>query len=359
MVTLLLVVTLVAAALGAIPGAAAGAAPPGPPALVPVMTANLYLGADVNPVLSAHTQAETLAAVAAAWQQVQATNFGARADAIARQIGEAQPMLVGLQEAVQYRTQTPGDGPLTPATTAAADHLTMLLDALNARGLHYAPVSIATGYDVELTGLFPTGLMDIRITQREVVLARTDLPSSLLRVTNPMGGQYAARITVPTAFPGVSISLPWAWASVDATVNGRALRFVTTHLDSVSPQAQVAQAQELLAGPAATALPLIVVGDFNSPADGTGSPTYGFLRDRGLHDVWTDAVLPRDGFTCCQDADLRNPTSKASQRIDVIWTRGPFNGLFPRVLGTTWFDRLPSGLWPSDHGFVAAALVLR
>ena len=175
-----------------------------------------------------------------------------------------------------------------------------------------------------------------------------------------MGGQsHGTGITAPTAFPGVSISLPWAWASVDATVNGRALRFVTTHLDPISPQAQVAQAQELLAGPAATELPLVVVGDFNSPADGSGSPTYALLRDSGLHDVWTDGGAPPRRCHVCQDADLRNPTSKLSQRIDVIWTRGPMVGLVPRVLGASWLDRLPSGLWPSDHAFVAALLVLR
>jgi len=57
---------------------------------------------------------------------------------------------------------------------------------------------------------------------------------------------------------------------------------------------QQAQAAELLAGAGATDLPLALVGDLNSPADGNGT-TYNTLRggQRTAHRR-VDQVWPRD-----------------------------------------------------------------
>src|SRR5262249_7304557 len=151
--------------------------------------------------------------------------------------------LVGLQEAAVWRTQVPSDFSSTPdATTVAADLTSLLVDDLATLGVPYTVVAVDTGYDVEAPGLFPFGFMDVRVTQHDVILARQE---SRLKVSNPQNGQYHARITIPTlAGP---VSLPWAWASVDASVGDHAFRFATTHLDSISGTAQVAQAQEFLA----------------------------------------------------------------------------------------------------------------
>jgi endonuclease/exonuclease/phosphatase family metal-dependent hydrolase len=75
-------------------------------------------------------------------------------------------------------------------------------------------------------------------------------------------------LTVPTVI-GVPVSLPWAWASVDATLSGRSFRFATTHLDPISGAAQQLQLNEFLAGPGSTTLPIVWVGDFNSDAEAT------------------------------------------------------------------------------------------
>jgi endonuclease/exonuclease/phosphatase family metal-dependent hydrolase len=328
---------------------------------ITVMTRNLYQGADLGPVIAAPTQNAFLLAVAAVLNQARATDLRGRMEAIAAEIDEARPDLVGLQEAVLWRTQSPADFSPTPnATNVDADLLKLLLDALAARGLKYDVVAAQDGFDVEAPGLFATGLMDVRLTQREVILARKSTP---MKLTNVQHGKYAARITIPTV--GGPVTLPWAWASVDVRFHGHAFRFATTHLDSISGGAQGAQANEFLAGPGDTPLPIVWVGDFNSDADGTpitGVPpataTYGSIIAAGFEDTWA-AKHPSDpGLTCCQDADLLNPTSTLTERIDLVLTRGDISVEEAARVGADPADRLPSGLWPSDHAGVVVSLEL-
>jgi hypothetical protein len=256
-----------------------------------VMTRNLSFGTDLGPILAATTEYDFVTAVAAAYSQAQATDFPGRAKAWADEIEHARPDLVGLQEAVLWRTQSPADFSSTPnATSVQADLVQLLLAELRARGLKYEVVFAQMGFDIEAPGLFPTGLVDVRLTQREVILARK---SGSLKLTNAQGGQYAAFLTIPTIV-GVPVSLPWAWASVDVTLSGRSFRFATTHLDPTVGAFQQAQAVEFLAGPGSTTLPLVWVGDFNSDAEATtitGVPsataTYGSIIAAGFSDSWT------------------------------------------------------------------------
>lgn len=327
------------------------------------MTRNLSFGTDLEPILAATNQFEFVTAVAAAYTQAQATDFPGRAKAWAAEIDHARPDLVGLQEAVLWRTQTPADFSPTPnAATVQADLVGLLLTELRSRGLKYEVVIAETGFDIEAPGLFPTGLVDVRLTQREVVLVRK---SAGLKLTNAQGGEYAAFLTIPTVI-GVPVSLPWAWASVDATLGGRSFRFATTHLDPISGDAQGAQAAEFLAGPGTTSMPIVWVGDFNSDADGTvitsvpsATATYGSIIAAGFSDTWK-AKHPSDpGFTCCQATDLRNPSSALTERDDLVLTRGPFHVEKASIVGNQPADRLPSGMWPSDHAGVVVTVDLK
>jgi hypothetical protein len=326
-----------------------------------VMTRNLYFGTDLGPVIASPTPSAFFANVAAALNQARATDFAGRAAAWAEEIERVQPHLVGLQEAVIWRTQSPADFSPTPnATTVEADFVKLLLGELQARGLKYEVAASAIGYDVEAPGLFAGGLMDVRLTQVEVILARK---VGGLKVSNPQGGQYNARVTIQTAVG--PISLPWAWASVDASLHGTAFRFATTHLDPNSGAAQQAQANEFLAGPGDSTLPLIWVGDFNSDAEGTsitGTPpatgTYGSIIAAGFEDAWSTKHPADPGFTCCHAADLLNPAPTLTTRIDLVLTRGPFDIEEASIVGEEPADRLPSGLWPSDHAGVAVTLQL-
>ena len=340
-----------------VPGAATARAAGGE---LTVMTRNLSFGTDLGPILAATNQLEFVTAVAAAYRQAQATDFPGRAKAWADEIDRARPDLVGLQEAVLWRTQTPADFSPTPnATTVQADLIGLLLAELRSRGLKYEVVIAQTGFDIEAPGLFATGFVDIRLTQREVILVRK---SAGLKLTNAQGGQYAAFLTIPTII-GVPVPLPWAWASVDATLGGHPFRFATTHLDPISGAAQQAQAAEFLAGPGATTMPIVWVGDFNSDADATvitGVPsataTYGSIIASGFSDTWK-AKHPADpGFTCCQATDLLNSTSTLTERDDLVLTRGRFHVAKASIVGDETTDRLVSGLWPSDHAGLVVTL---
>ena len=64
------------------------------------------------------------------------------------------------------------------------------------------------------------------------------------------------------------------------------------------------------------------------------------------------------GASCCQLNDLSNHQSELDRRIDVIFTSTEPNRVRKaRVLGDRVSDKTPNyGLWPSDHGSVAAEL---
>lgn len=326
-----------------------------------VVTQNLYLGTDIAPILEAAQVAPgTLPGVAGlAWLEVQATDFPERAEAIADEIAATMPHLVGLQEVSLWRTGpfqvTP---PFEPADSVAYDFLAILLDALEARGLAYEEVVSVENFDGELPAL-PPGQppLDVRLTDRDVILARTDLPAAGMKLSNAQADNYAAFLEVSTPFG--PLALLRGWTSVDVKIRGKGLRFVNTHLEvqALEPL-QAAQAAEMLAGPGSTSLPTLFVGDFNSAADGSDTATYGFLVGAGLVDAWSETRPGDPGYTCCQAADLMNPTSTLDQRIDVIFHRGGFTATGSDLLGEDEADMTASGLWPSDHAGVVATVVM-
>ena len=320
---------------------------------ITLMTWNIYQGANLSPIFSATTQPEFVAAVGAAYNRVQATNFTERANSIADEIQESLPDLIGLQEVILLRTQTPSDGPTTPATNVSFDFLQILIDNLAHRGLTYEPIIVQTSTDIEVPGLISTGIIDIRLTDRDVILARADRDFTL---SNLNGSQFAAKLPVTTPFG--SLNIPRSWVSVDITLDkGEKARLVSTHLEPLSPIIQGLQADELLNGPGNTNLPVIFIGDFNSNAAVSGTPTYSKLIDAGFIDSWTVKGIG-SGFTCCQSADLLNAISSLNERLDLILLKNNFDIKNIKVVGNQQIDRTKSGLWPSDHAGVVANLNL-
>jgi endonuclease/exonuclease/phosphatase family metal-dependent hydrolase len=202
-------------------------------------------------------------------------------------------------------------------------------------------------------------LRDIRLTDRDVILARTDLPASQLRLSNIQTANFATNLTVPIGATGQLFTNLCGWGAVDVKVRGKTFRFINTHLQVESPNPlanaiQVAQAGELLTGPASTPLPVILVGDFNSRADGTGTATYSLLLAAGFHDVWSQTHPNELGNTFGHNAELRNTTVNFTQRIDLVLYRGDLRAFDADVVGDELADRTSSGLWPSDHGGLVA-----
>jgi endonuclease/exonuclease/phosphatase family metal-dependent hydrolase len=321
---------------------------------VTVMTRNLYLGADINPLFAATDQASFLAAVAGLWASVVATDFPTRATALADEIAEHQPDLIGLQEAVVWYS-----GPLldaAPATDVEYDFLATLLTELRARGLRYEPVSVQTNFD----GEGPNVVIgkDVRLTDRDAILAR--VPRHGVQVSNPMNASYPAPTLVSFEHPIIgAITIVRGWTSVDVKLRGQEFRFINTHLETDDfPPAQMAQAAALLAGPANTSTPVVIVGDLNSGPGGF-SGTYDLVTGAGFADAWTGGAAP----TCCQASNLMNAASQLVSRIDLVLFRGAtdrgfeFSSAEATRVGEDVGDKV-AGLWPSDHAGVVATLAL-
>ena len=166
--------------------------------MVTVMTRNVYHGvnAEFSQVAAATSLPDLIAKVAGVYNGYHARNFPERAAAIAAEIEATRPDLIGLQEAVLVRTQSPPDGPATPATTVDLDYVQLLIDALAARGLAYERVATSIGWDIEL----PSALgFDVRHTDREVILARADLKTADLKLSNAQTGHFATNCVQTSA----------------------------------------------------------------------------------------------------------------------------------------------------------------
>ena len=109
-----------------------------------------------------------------------------------------------------------------------------------------------------------------------------------------------------------------------------------------------------------------MVGDYNSAADGSQTPSYGMIRGAGFVDAWAQVNLGAAGYTCCEAPDLRNAIPQLDQRLDLVWLRDALTGQTGRITGGVHIaivgnnpaDRTPSGLWPSDHAGVVATLTV-
>ena len=323
---------------------------------VTVMTRNLYLGGDLFALLEAESSADAIARASALYATVQATDFPARAGRLAAEIEAAAPALVGLQEVTLYRTEAPSDflANLTPdAEDVRFDFLQILQDSLDARGMRYRVAAQTEGTDEELPVQDANGaLLDVRLTDRDVILARADVSTAGARSKRyAAAAQFVVGGVVPIAFVR-------SYNQVEATIGGVTFTFVNTHLEVGGEAAPVqeAQAAELIADLSTVDGPVVLVGDFNSPADGSGTASYAALTSSGFTDAFAATHPDADGFTCCQADDLTNEASLLDTRIDFVLYRGAVTAPSVEVVGEEQANKTPGGLWPSDHAGVVAAL---
>ena len=325
--------------------------------VVVAMTYNVYFGSESAAVLTA-PQNEVPGVVRGMHDAVIASDFRARAAAIATSIKAADPHVIGFQELSDIRTQSPGDaviGGQQKAETPVLDLLAILEEALAAEGLDYSVAHKVQNNDVELpmatdvVGVFD----DMRLITYDVIMVRSDVT-----VADRDAANYAT--TLPTRIGPVKRS----YVAVDATIGGVTYRVVNTHLEAYGPPTnltavRLGQARELTALLAAETLPVILLGDFNSAApDGA---VYRHLLAEGYVDVWSDEA--GQGYTCCQAANLRNAESELHERIDYVLVKNVQSDAVRRAytVGDKPSDRLRSDLssdylWPSDHAGVVVEL---
>ena len=324
---------------------------------VTVMSQNLYQGTELANTLAATSQLQFVLGVAKDYSNVVNTSFPERADAIASEIAQAAPTFVGLQEVAVWRTfPVDASGNPTGAPTVAYDFEKILLDKLATHGVSYRTAVKHVDFSVAGVGLFPTGLLGVSLTEQLVILARSDQS-----FFNAQQAAYAHAITLQTLRGPVTISS--GWVSVDASAHEQTFRFITTHLSSIGPQllgVQPQQMQELLAGPVATTLPVVIAGDFNTPPASPAPSAYADALSAGFTDEWVAANGAKPGFTAFQVLPtINNTVSNLSVRIDYILGRGRISPKDVDLVGETPSARTPSGLWPSDHAGLVATLKIR
>lgn len=346
--------------LTAAPVAAATA--PGAAERTEVGTYNLFLGGDIGTLLAPDIDSagEFVAAADALWQEVVTSDFPSRAQALADLLAEEQPDVVGLQEVALWTSV-----PLAPGVPAPDyDFLAVLLAELAERGTPYEVVVANQNFSSAalpspLPGFIPLPASGVAVqyVDRDVILARADLPDDELQVLDTDSGTFEAAVMVPVPFLGTEITVLRGWTSADLLLHGEPVRFVNTHLEAFSAQVREAQAAELAALLDGSPYPVVLVGDLN---DDPGTGAVAVLQEAlGLADAWRGSA-PR-GYTAGQD-DFTAATPQYDRRIDYVLyevdRRPRLHATQVEVIGEEVDDRSDQGLWPSDHAGVLATLHL-
>lgn len=324
--------------------------------LVRIMTRNLDAGSDFRYVLKAASDPDPLVllgAIGDTYQEMIDSNIPGRAQGIASEIQASLPDIVGLQEVTTVRTGPYG----YPADTVVADGLQSLLQALQDRGLHYKAIAVQANSSIDLPArdrsynFFTAGLTD-----RDAVLVRTDLPVSELQVSDIVMQPFAVILSFPIG--GQAVGFSRGWIAMQVKQRGKVYKFVTTHLETFSPDVQAAQASELVTGPLTSHLPVILAGDLNSDANQPSyenGPAFGILQSAGFQDVWGQLQPSNPGLTWPLFTEDPPGPATPFQRIDLIMARG--NGIKNSAIVETGLAPA-SGMWASDHAGVAGTFVL-
>lgn len=326
---------------------------------VRVATYNLYLGADVTVVFGVTSPDDLAAQARVVLDQLLATDFPARAKAVAAILVRERVDVVGLQEVAQWSRvgspeAGPADGPSDgPAGGAGAgggqaaevwlDFLSELLAALERAGEAYDVHAHTSNFQ---GGATIPGEASMTVLGHNVVLVRR---GSGVTVTGERTGDFTRTLDVTTGIPGLVLNIARSWGWVDAEIDGQPVRFVNTHIEAWDETVRNAQRDELLSAIGDPGRPVVVLGDFNALPETVGMPAE-------YVDAWAAAGRDGEGLTCGRSADLAGE-SRLKERIDYVWVRDA--GVAACwVVGAGPEDRTPSGLWPSDHAGVIADVTL-
>lgn len=363
---------------------------------IDVMTQNQYIGADLAPVLAAATAdpfdfVAFNAAVVTTLTKIATTRPTERTQALAAQIRQRNPDVVGLQEAFVFTClpypgvpEIPGKGCDDPQVRGAfGDRLAGTVEAL--RGWYFE-AGRATNLKIDAIPFEVNGWPAIlQMADRDAILVRSGLaaqwvdftPTAACRASD-QGCNYVTRpppISVTLGTLTLELAIERGFLAVDVAVRGRPYRVFNTHLEQrlLAPDLpetrllQVGQAVELLTTALGTwdgVRQVVVLGDFNSDPTDTipGAPTpYQVFAGNGFTDAWTLRPQAEAGYSCCRSEDLTNPGSALYERIDLVFSLVPPRLVLDmRLLGDTMGDKTRppgfGGRWPSDHASVAAML---
>src|SRR5437667_240615 len=160
------------------------------------------------------------------WRSRPATSLNAQPRSRTK-LRTQQPYLVGPQEVSVWSA-----GPLfMHADTETFNALRSLLTALAARGQQYTVIAILKEFEAEA----PSALgIEIGFADFDVLIARTDLSVSELKVSNLQAQHFLTNLVIPNPILG-PVTIPHGWISVDGKLRGKNFRFITTHLEGFHP----------------------------------------------------------------------------------------------------------------------------
>jgi len=281
------------------------------PIPVTVMARNLYLGADVGKALELLPDLE--AAGEFMWEEVQATDFKARAPQLAAEAVEYRPAVIGLQEATTWDCQNGLFGKKVSVYDFTRDFLRATEEAgepyvvasANGNeafnpGYSIGPIPTMTTIHDPATfqPLFGSDTADCGFQLSDALLVRKDLADKVVAAgTTEFKDPHTI---IPVVF---TVERGFAWA--DLEFDGSPVRFVTTHLESMWPtdgqNVGALQGQQIVEDLAGTQIPLVLMGDINNdPRDPrplnapnpAGQPTEGKVCQPQVPDPNPETAIP-------------------------------------------------------------------
>lgn len=331
------------------------------PLEVTVMTRNLYVGADLGPVIETFltNPPAVPGVVASTFAKVEDTNPVERMTRIANEILTYRPQVVGLQELTLLQTRTPSGITGSPGPLLNTfDFYASLNTALGGASSPYTLVTRLTGFPVAAVGFDPVLMpvpSDIILIDGSAILVRNDV--------TVLGFDAFAYNNI-TIVPGLGLPIVRGISYVDIEIAGVKMRVANTHLDSIDPAKNFAQSQELADFLDTSPYRQIALGDFNSiaePVDGVFIPTGSDanMLANGFRDSWLDKGMG-PGFTWRDDELLNNPDPGLfTQRLDYVFHRDGFITKSVNVIGDELDPNFSSPpFWASDHAGVLATLTV-
>ena len=295
-----------------------------------VMTQNMDAGTDLGYALYGLQQPDPRPYIDLTLAEVDASFIPERARLLAAEIASRMPHLVALQEVTLWRT---GSTPAT-ATTVRYDQLELLMTALKGLGAPYQVVAVNTLTDIALSTT-EAGPGALRFTDRDVLIARSDLSSSEFHLSDVHVHIYNAALTFG------ELTVRRGFISALARVNNRLFRIADTHLENKFPGVEASaaiqrlQASELLKFMRNSPQPVILSGDFNADAiQGANGPgpdntdTVSFIESGGYADSWAVANPANPGATWPLFLEDQTPPdfflfpTTPFERIDLVFFKG-------------------------------------